>query len=137
MGGSHALSRLYPFRLADSDNGATALDMTGSDQVIYPAPNALSLIRNMNVTLSSHEIPTPLCWHSAALFAFGSSINQARCFIHLQGAYNSYVAIHTYWSDTTNMDNIRGADITDGTIAGSIESISANVTHTASDLATP
>jgi len=54
-----------------------------------------------------------------------------------QGAYNSYVAIHTYWSDTTNMDNIRGADITDGTIAGSIESISANVTHTASDLATP
>ena len=28
-----------------------------------------------------------------------------------QGAYNSYVAVHTFWADTTNMDNIRGADI--------------------------
>ena len=111
--------------------------MTGSDQVIYPAPNALSLIRNMNVTLSSHEIPTPLCWHSAALFAFGSSINQARCFIHLQGAYNSYVAIHTYWSDTANMDNIRGADITDGSVAGSTETISDNVCHTDSSVEAP
>jgi len=54
-----------------------------------------------------------------------------------QGAYNSYVGIHTYWADTTDMDNIRGADITDGTIAGSTETISKNVTHTDSNLASP
>jgi len=54
-----------------------------------------------------------------------------------QGAYNSYVGIHTYWADTTAMDNIRGADITDGTIAGSTETISDNVTHTASGVDTP
>merc|ERR1711939_517852 len=71
--------------LADSDNGATAMDMTGSDQ----------------------------------------------------GAYNSYSSVHTYWADTTNMDNIRSADITDGTIAGSTETISGNVTHTDSSLAAP
>merc|ERR1712216_121204 len=41
-------------------------------------------------------------------------------------------AINTYWSDTTNMDNLRGADIT-GDIAGTIETISDNVDHTASD----
>merc|ERR1712216_503071 len=48
-----------------------------------------------------------------------------------QGAYSDS-AINTYWSDTTNMDNLRGADIT-GDIAGTIETISANVDHTASD----
>jgi hypothetical protein len=71
--------------LADSDNGAASMAMTGSDQ----------------------------------------------------GAYNSYAGIHTYWVDTTGMDNIRGADITDGTIAGSAETISGNVTHTDSNLAAP
>lgn len=45
--------------------------------------------------------------------------------------------MHTYWADTTAMDNIRGADITDGTIAGSTETISGNVTHTDSNLAAP
>jgi len=40
-------------------------------------------------------------------------------------------------ADTTAMDNIRGADITDGTIAGSTETISDNVTHTASGVDTP
>ena len=54
-----------------------------------------------------------------------------------QGAYNSYSSVHTYWADTTNMDNIRSADITDGTIAGSTETISGNVTHTDSNLAAP
>merc|ERR1712070_693381 len=48
-----------------------------------------------------------------------------------QGAYPDS-AINTYWSDTTNMDNLRGADIT-GDIAGTIETISANVDHTDSD----
>jgi hypothetical protein len=74
-----------PTRLADSDNGATAMAMTGSDQ----------------------------------------------------GAYNSYVSVNTYWADTTAMDNLRGADITDHTIAGSVESISANTKHTDSNLAAP
>jgi len=71
--------------LADSDNGAPGMDMTGSDQ----------------------------------------------------GMYNSYAAIHTYWADTTKMDNLRGADITASTIAGSIETISDNVRHTNSDVDSP
>eukprot|EP00960_Hanusia_phi_P049852 759825-Hanusia_phi.AAC.4 len=71
--------------LGDSDNGANAMDMTGSDQ----------------------------------------------------GAYNNYVAVDTFWADTTNMDNIRGADITDHTVAGSTETISGNVTHTNSSSPTP
>jgi len=40
-----------------------------------------------------------------------------------QGAYNSYTAVKASWADTTNMDNIRGADITASTVAGSIETI--------------
>jgi len=54
-----------------------------------------------------------------------------------QGAYNSYVSVNTYWADTTAMDNLRGADITDHTIAGSVEAISANTKHTDSNLAAP
>ena len=54
-----------------------------------------------------------------------------------QGAYNSYVAVHTFWADTTNMDNIRGADITDGSVAGSTETISDNVCHTDSSVEAP
>merc|ERR1712216_722803 len=47
-----------------------------------------------------------------------------------QGAYNSYSSIYAYWSDTTAMDNIRAADITDSTVAGSLETIAANTTAT-------
>ena len=43
-----------------------------------------------------------------------------------QGMFNSYAAISAYWSDTTAMDNIRAADITDSTVAGSLETIGAN-----------
>jgi len=49
-----------------------------------------------------------------------------------QGMYNSYAAISAYWSDTTAMDNLRAADITASSVAGSIETISGNVDHTAS-----
>lgn len=49
-----------------------------------------------------------------------------------QGMFNSYAAISAYWADTTNMDNIRGADITSDTVAGSQEAIGPNVVHTAS-----
>ena len=51
-----------------------------------------------------------------------------------QGMYNSYSAISAYWSDTTAMDDFRAADITDSTVAGSLEVISGkgNVDHTAS-----
>jgi len=43
-----------------------------------------------------------------------------------QGMYNGYAAIKVNWADTTNMDNIRAADITDSAVAGSWESIAAN-----------
>ena len=43
-----------------------------------------------------------------------------------QGMFNSYAAISAYWSDTTAMDNIRAADITDSSVAGSLETIGAN-----------
>merc|ERR1719287_250309 len=43
-----------------------------------------------------------------------------------QGMFNSYAAISAYWSDTTDMDNLRTADITDHSVAGSTESIGAN-----------
>jgi len=43
-----------------------------------------------------------------------------------QGMWNSYAAISAYWSDTTAMDNLRGADITATTVAGSTETIGAN-----------
>ena len=39
--------------------------------------------------------------------------------VFLQGMYNNYAAVKTSWSDTTLMDNIRGADATDSTIPGS------------------
>jgi hypothetical protein len=35
-------------------------------------------------------------------------------------------AINNFWSDTTAMDNLRAADITDDTVAGSLETIGAN-----------
>ena len=43
-----------------------------------------------------------------------------------QGMFNDYAAIATCWYDTTNMDNLRGADITDHSIAGSLETIGLN-----------
>ncbi|EKX39845.1 hypothetical protein GUITHDRAFT_114095 [Guillardia theta CCMP2712] len=54
-----------------------------------------------------------------------------------QGMFNDYASINTYWADTTAMDNIRGADITDHSIAGSAETIGTSFTsghtvHTAS-----
>ena len=47
-----------------------------------------------------------------------------------QGMYNSYAAISAYWSDTTAMDNLRAADITSSTVAGSTETIGANTAAT-------
>jgi hypothetical protein len=43
-----------------------------------------------------------------------------------QGMWNSYAAISAYWSDTTAMDNLRGADITATSVAGSTETIATN-----------
>ena len=43
-----------------------------------------------------------------------------------QGMFTSGSAINNYWSDTTDMDNLRAADITDTSIAGSTESIVDN-----------
>ena len=47
-----------------------------------------------------------------------------------QGMWNSYAAISAYWSDTTAMDNLRAADITSSTVAGSTETIGANTAAT-------
>merc|ERR1712205_107430 len=45
-----------------------------------------------------------------------------------QGMFTSGSAINNYWSDTTAMDNLRAADITDDTVAGSLETIGTNTT---------
>jgi len=45
-----------------------------------------------------------------------------------QGMYSSYSTINAFWSDTTAMDNLRGADITNSSIAGSTETIGYNTT---------
>ena len=39
-------------------------------------------------------------------------------------------AINNFWSDTTAMDNLRAADITATSVAGSLETIGANTTPT-------
>ncbi len=54
------------------------------------------------------------------------------------GMYNDYASIHAYWSDTTDMDNIRGADITDHSVAGSIEDVTrgGSTKHTPSSVST-
>ena len=39
-------------------------------------------------------------------------------------------AINNFWSDTTLMDNLRAADITATSVAGSLETIGANTTAT-------
>mmetsp|Transcript_34488 Transcript_34488/g.68998 ORF Transcript_34488/g.68998 Transcript_34488/m.68998 type:complete len:113 (+) Transcript_34488:128-466(+) len=54
------------------------------------------------------------------------------------GMYNDYASIHAYWADTTDMDNLRTADITDHSIAGSIEDITrgGSTVHTPSSVCT-
>ena len=37
-----------------------------------------------------------------------------------QGMFNSYASISATWADTTAMDNLRAADITATTVAGSL-----------------
>ena len=35
--------------------------------------------------------------------------------------YNNYAAMHAFWSDTTNMDNLRGGDATGKATPGAME----------------
>ena len=42
------------------------------------------------------------------------------------GMYSNYSSINAFWKDTTNMDNLRGADITASSVAGSTETIASN-----------
>ena len=44
----------------------------------------------------------------------------------VQGMFTNYSFVQTYWSDTTNMDNLRAADITNSSIAGTTETIQFN-----------
>ena len=45
-----------------------------------------------------------------------------------QGMFSYGSSINAFWADTTLMDNLRGADITDSTVAGSTEGrIKANI----------
>jgi len=43
-----------------------------------------------------------------------------------QGMWTTGSAINTFWSDTTDMDNLRTADITATSVAGSLEEIGIN-----------
>lgn len=43
-----------------------------------------------------------------------------------QGMFTSGSGINAFWADTTNMDNLRGADITASSVAGSTETIFSN-----------
>ena len=47
-----------------------------------------------------------------------------------QGMFNSYASISATWADTTAMDNLRAADITATTVAGSLETIADNTAVT-------
>ncbi len=47
-----------------------------------------------------------------------------------QGMFTNGSAINNFWSDTTLMDNLRAADITATSVAGSLETIGANTTAT-------
>ena len=47
-----------------------------------------------------------------------------------QGMFNSNAAISATWADTTAMDNLRAADITATSVAGSLETIGANTAAT-------
>ena len=58
----------------------------------------------------------------------------------MQGAYNGYAAIKTFWYDTTQSDNLRGADATGVATPGAQEIVidqttgavtgNGNTTHT-------
>ena len=43
-----------------------------------------------------------------------------------EGMYNNYTAVHTYWSDTTVMDNLRGGDATGVATPGAQEVVSTS-----------
>jgi hypothetical protein len=43
-----------------------------------------------------------------------------------QGMYSTFSSINAFWKDTTTMDNLRGADITASSVAGSTETIASN-----------
>ena len=43
-----------------------------------------------------------------------------------QGMYSIYSSVNTFWKDTTTMDNLRGADISASSVAGSTETIASN-----------
>ncbi len=49
------------------------------------------------------------------------AVNCAPYVIPLQGMYNNYGAIHAFWSDTTDMDNLRGGDATGKATPGAME----------------
>jgi hypothetical protein len=47
-----------------------------------------------------------------------------------QGMWSDGKGINAYWSDTTDMDNLRAADITATSVAGSLETIGGNTAAT-------
>jgi hypothetical protein len=44
--------------------------------------------------------------------------------------YNNYVAMHSFWADTTNMDNLRGGDATGKATPGAMEGSSTGTAVT-------
>ena len=119
--------------LSDSNNGG-AVDLTGSDQVCTCSSSLI--VPRTRQTCQIDVTPALRLGAPGPFLQHPPRDLTPPCPTHLacvcaQGAYSDS-AINTYWSDTTNMDNLRGADIT-GDIAGTIETISDNVDHTASD----
>ncbi len=93
--------------LADS-NSTVDYSMTGSNQVCPLRQKTLYLR------------PCPLCARS-------SHESSYQCW---QGMFTNGSAINNFWSDTTLMDNLRAADITATSVAGSLETIGANTAAT-------
>ena len=103
-------------RLADSDNGKTnTMNMATSDQAQYPTLHPKPFVSER--TIKDHHN------HLNVLLSVALCVASTK-----QGAYNLYTVVKAFWDDTTAKDNIRGADITASTVAGSTETISSEVT---------
>ncbi|EKX54829.1 hypothetical protein GUITHDRAFT_99480 [Guillardia theta CCMP2712] len=70
---------------------------------------------------ASGEAPGAKAWLSDSNSTVSYSMTGSN-----QGMFTNGSAINARWWDTTNMDNIRGADITNHSIAGTTESINNN-----------
>ena len=86
------------------DNENVAENWLADDQV-----SDMSIGHNGPVTRNEVDLRTKsLCF-----------LSRLTCF--MQGMYNNYAAEHAFWADTTNMDNLHGADATGKATPGAME----------------